>query len=223
MRGATGRGRLSRTLLLLALLFFCAVVTVRAAPLLPERFQVEFSELLKQEQQITRNSGRWYYDYHANLARNDHDEGHENNFCMGSQIVAPEYSKKACSLLFDSDGSMFVLYDTLNACCRLCHPGEGCTPLRRDWLLNATFIGMEVIDDLACEGWSEQGAVAQDYWYQTPEGLPCRYHETLSLPGVPAVDHNLTFIPSTYAETVVDVSVFAIPSICADDCPGQPF
>ena len=55
-----------------------------------------------------------------------------------------------CHLLFSPDTSMYVHYPNQKTCCKLCSPGIGCTPLRFDWIANATLAGTEQVKWKLC-------------------------------------------------------------------------
>ena len=64
-----------------------------------------------------------------------------------------------------------------------------------------------------------QGAVAQDYWMDTMDDIPCRYYESLPEEN-PFFFHNLTFYPETYTTDPIDEEIFDIPDYCYQDCPN---
>ena len=188
-------------------------------PVWPDTFSVEFNEILY-GLLITygENEGKWYYDYTNNRARFDHLNGQTDNFCQG-QGLSPRHPFDDCHLLFSPDTAMYVHYPNAQTCCRLCAAGIGCTPLKPDWLLNVTMEGTEQVEDRECKVYHVQGAVAQDYWMDTMDDIPCRYYESLPEEH-PIFFHNLTFYPETYTTDPIDEAIFDIPDYCYKDCPN---
>lgn len=199
----------------------CSVValTMATGPVWPKTFRVDFHEILY-GRLLTyyQCEGRWYYDVANNRARFDHYHGQLDNFCQG-QGLSKLKPRDDCHLLFSPDKAMYVHYPNQKTCCRLCAPGIGCTPLIPNWIVNASMEGVEKVEGKDCKIYHEEGAVAQDYWFETLDKKPCRYFE--KIPKVnPTFFHNLTFYPETYSLDDLDDSIFDVPEYCYKDCPN---
>ncbi|XP_066910701.1 uncharacterized protein [Clytia hemisphaerica] len=202
----------------LSILCCFVVIAVNGGPIWPKRFQVDFHEVLyKTSETIYQCKGRWYYDLTNQRVRFDHYQGQMDNFCQGQNLSVSDPTAD-CHLLFAPDTSMFVHYPNQKTCCRLCLPGIGCSPLRFDWIANATMQGTEEVEGKECKKYYEEGAVAHDYWFETIDKKPCRYFEQIPKQN-PFIFHNLTFFPDTYSEDVLDDSIFMVPEYCHRDCP----
>ncbi|XP_076468067.1 uncharacterized protein LOC143298922 [Babylonia areolata] len=185
-------------------------------PKWPNVFQVQFQEILNLGAiTLSKNNGTWYYDFDSLTARFDHSRGQKNNFCQG-QGLSPKDPKADCHLLFTKPGDLWVIYPGAQTCCRLCGTAQGCTILKPDWLNGSKLTETINIGGRPCAGWAKRGAVAAaDTWYVDQQGVPCRYHEVVDF-----INHNLTFVPSSYSPThPIPPSVFRVPSYCKDTCP----
>jgi hypothetical protein len=191
-------------------------------PLWPLTFQAEFQEVLYDGEGAvhSNNPGAWYYDFAHRRARFDHLKGQKNNFCAG-QGLSDSSPDEPCHLIFSPDTAMYVHYPTQRTCCQLCTAGIGCSPLLPDWIQDGRLVGREDIGGHSCTQYFKRGAVADDYWYETEAGMPCRYHEVLQF-GSSTTYHNLTFDQSTYSTSAIDDSIFEVPSYCGKMCP-HPF
>mmetsp|Transcript_2588 Transcript_2588/g.6416 ORF Transcript_2588/g.6416 Transcript_2588/m.6416 type:complete len:263 (+) Transcript_2588:3-791(+) len=191
-----------------------------SGPRWPLVFRADFSEVLYDADGAVENPGRWYYDFAHKRARFDHLKGQQNNFCAG-QGLSDDVPDEPCHLIFSPDTAMYVHYPTRRTCCQLCKAGIGCSPLLPDWIADGRLVGHETIGGHSCAQYFKRGAVADDYWFETAEGMPCRYYEVLQF-GPKTIYHNITFAPSTYSTDPIDNAVFDVPSYCNKMCP-HPF
>ena len=125
---------------------YAVALVVAAGPVWPETFRVDFHEILY-SRPMTYDyecEGRWYYDVTNNRARFDHYQGQLDNFCQG-QGLSDFKRTDDCHLLFSPDTAMYVHYPNQKTCCRLCAPGVRCTPLKPNWIENATMEGIEKV------------------------------------------------------------------------------
>mmetsp|Transcript_2156 Transcript_2156/g.3028 ORF Transcript_2156/g.3028 Transcript_2156/m.3028 type:complete len:244 (+) Transcript_2156:300-1031(+) len=189
-------------------------------PIWPETFTVNFHEILvSQNRTLSENKGVWYYDFKHLSARHDHLEGQKNNFCQG-QHLSTDNPSDDCNLIFAPSGGMYVHYPNAKECCKLCEDGIGCSVLKPTWISNGDYLGTEDVIGNTCHVYHETGAVAEDYWLQTQDDIPCRYYESLGFPGRPTVHHNLTFDRDSYSNQVIDSIVFSVPLYCNQNCPN---
>ena len=147
------------------------------------------------------------------MKRYDHFEGQVDNFCF-MNVQKPIY----CQLLFDPSGVLFVNYPSIDYCCTLCKVGEFCTVLKPTWLQDGTYNGTKTFNDgRKCNVWTEQGSVAEDYWAQDEDNIPCAYFENVYDSGY-HFWHQLDFNASTYVVGEPDESIFKVPSNCHQIC-----
>ncbi|XP_019647486.1 PREDICTED: uncharacterized protein LOC109487834 [Branchiostoma belcheri] len=165
---------------------------------------------------LARNAGAWHYDFANKRMRYDHLQGQFDNFCHGRGLDLKD-SRGDCHLLFNAT-DMFVHYPGEQKCCRACGVAEGCTVLKPNWLAGGTYLGTETINGTVCHGWETDGAAATDRWYQTEDGTPCRYAETIKF--WPHSTHNITFHMSSYSRDPIPNSVFHVPAYCNVRCPS---
>jgi len=200
-------------------------------PLWPDVFSVSFEEQLNgtSPPHSTRNTGRWYYDYAHRRSRFDHDKGHRNDFCVLSSLKGAEST--SCRLYFTEDEQMWVALPDKELCCSLCKPNphgfpETCSTLLPNWLQNSSFMGRVNIEGNDCEWFSKPGAVANDNWYATADGIPCEYREHYRKPGSNIdniTDHRIMFNRDTYSTEPIPHAIFALPEYCNANCtfPSQ--
>jgi hypothetical protein len=202
---------------------------------LPLEFVAIFNELFVIDGKEYPSTGMWTYAFDLGLWRTDHLKPQMNNFCA----CADNTTDADCSLIFNPDG-MYATF-TLNpwACCRVCGPEDGCSPLIPSWIsANSAraFVGTEVIHKRTCEAWCVPGvdAVADCWLFEPqPDGsqTPCRYSETFSFDALTAstlpaghlhdgtaVVHNLTFVD--YKVRKQPAAAFHVPKDCRNvTCP----
>ena len=79
-----------------------------------------------------------------------------------------------CNLIFAPGMEMYVHYPEQGKCCQRCAAGIGCSPLLPGWIADGRLVGRETIGGAACNVYLKHGAVAEDFWLQTDDGVPCR-------------------------------------------------
>ena len=123
----------------------------------PLQFNATFVENFPAFAPGASNTGRWIYDWPGRRSIFMHGDGQHNNFCA----CADKATTAACHLHFMSDGTMWARFPATGRCCKVCDAGAGCSTMRPDWLLDATFLGDEEHDGRMCETWAKPGAVAE--------------------------------------------------------------
>ena len=203
---------------LIFLVFFSESNAKESPPVWPKAWSVSAKETwfaFKNETKIPIgvNRAHWYYDYTHSRMRYDHGVGNFDNFCLMNN-----HEPSACQLLFDTTGALFVNYPTKNFCCQLCTVDAYCSVLKPDWLKEAKFNGtMESADNRTCEVWTEQGSVAQDYWAQDKNKVPCAYFEDLHDGGMHFY-HELQFEADSYVLGEPNEEIFIVKDECHTKC-----
>ena len=189
-------------------------------PVWPTTFTVDFHETLDWFFGRTMdNDGRWYYDFANNRARFDHFEPQNDVFCTDQGLSANK-PDDTCHLIFSPTGEMFLHYPNQKECCRYCKKGDGCTPLKPNWIEDGSYEGNEIIQGRDCLVYSKKGAEAQDYWMETEDGSPCRYYEVFTFLLTLNAYHNMTFDYRSYSLEPIADEIFDVPKYCEQDCPN---
>ena len=197
------------------LAYLCSAFSTRRPPTWPLQFNATFVENFPAFAPGASNTGRWIYDWPGRRSIFMHGDGQHNNFCA----CADKATTAACHLHFMSDGTMWARFPATGRCCKVCDAGAGCSTIRPDWLLDATYLGDEEHDGRMCETWAKPGAVALDVWSQgKDDGRACQYRERFNFTGKP-IWHYLNF--SSWVAGAIDETAFALPSACKDACPAQ--
>ena len=188
-------------------------------PILPNTYSQDFHRIMYGPKQIYNdNDGKVWYDYTNQRARYDYIEPQHERLCQ-DQDLSPDNPEDTCHIIFAESGAMYAHYPNQESCCRYCEPGLFCTVLRPDWMINATFVGTEVVEESECNVYSIAG-FQTNYWAQTEDGVPCRYWISLPNDDFPIVHDNKTYNQGSFSLDPIPDSVFEIPEYCDRPCPN---
>ena len=163
-----------------------------------------------------------------------HGKGQYNNWCECAGVSGNE-SQSACEVMSiqtpHPGGAAYILFRSINKCCRLSDWEHGFGPIRPDWLTrpaNATrFLGQHMQGNRTCFRWSNPNhgnpLMVADDWSQDANGVPCSYTDMFSWWAKDLREaHNLTFDASSYSTTAEHDGVFSIPAgmDCSRTCPN---
>jgi hypothetical protein len=153
---------------------------------------------------------------------------------IDANVSSPLYfaTQSSCSLIFGAQEKAMVAYlPAIDVCCTVCSFGEGCAPLRPDWLSSSPqryYAGAYQLDGDWCYEYCTPGSeAASDCWAFRNDAVatPCAYREAFEFPapGPGAITHNLTMIRGSFVTARPPPSTFALPAgreqQCAQPCP----
>eukprot|EP01012_Entosiphon_sulcatum_P046057 TRINITY_DN6169_c0_g1_i1.p1 TRINITY_DN6169_c0_g1~~TRINITY_DN6169_c0_g1_i1.p1 ORF type:complete len:205 (-),score=40.25 TRINITY_DN6169_c0_g1_i1:27-641(-) len=104
----------------------------------------------------------------------------------------------------------YILWPDTNKCCICCSREQGCGPLNRHWVQNATFLGTAEVNGQSCNSWSIKG-FQMNYLLESVESP-----EKVCLLSNAGID-NMTFSLSSWSPTV-DPKYFSVPTNCTERC-----
>ena len=203
-------------------------------PVWPERFHVQFEEYTEQFTTHRTERGSFHLDYVNERMRWEHGKGQYNNWCECAGLPANE-SAIACDVLsvrskWDAEGAAYIMFQSLNFCCRLAGWDKGFGPIRPDWLtrpVNATFMGSQLERNRTCYRWANMNhgnpLMQADEWSEDAMGVPCSYKDRFAWWSRGFEAHNLTFDATTYSTDAEPDGVFDIPPSmdCSKKCPNR--
>lgn len=179
-------------------------------PQLPKSFQIAFDETYIDKNKTKFHvNGQVYYDSVNNRERVDRVNGRYNLFCGG---VMPN-TTTSCTQLTIND-KRYLIYAQKKSCCFCCDSTHGCGILRRDWLDNATFLGVDKLIDTNYNKWSKDGSFGYNHYWSTISDSPIP--RKLDENG----DHITDYLTNTFVNKTFDDSYFTLPSYCSGACPS---
>lgn len=177
-------------------------------PRWPDAFEVEFDEETYFTFWTQKTSGRYFYDALNNRTRVDRENGIGDRYC-GS---AYPFHNTPCTHLV-RDNMRLLVFPEHQYCCKCCSSPEGCGIVSPDWLVNATYLGRDIIYGITCDKWNKPGLQNNYYWQaldHTPRRITMEYTE------------QMTFRHDTFKTTKPDAGLFDYPSDmdCSVSCYG---
>lgn len=191
--------KLSLAILLLGVTYVLSQTP--AAPLWADQWQANFTEQMTDGILGKGNTtGMYYYDYTNKTYRMDRENGKLDRYCGSVKI-----GKNTPCTHFVVNDMRYLYYPELAYCCACCTSADGCGIIAPTWLQNATYVGNATIDGVAAVEWSIKG-LQENYYYETTDNVP------YAINMVP--NDYIQYIPSTYQNSVPDLSVFNLPEAC---------
>lgn len=187
------------------------VVESAQAPLLPVSFRVAFEETTFDQDGFKHQiGGQLYYDSINNRERVDRANGRYDMFCSS---IIPGASTPCTQIV--TQNKRYIIFPQKNTCCFCCDAEHGCGILKRDWALDAQFLGVERILDTNYNKWSKDGSFGYNHYWTTIEDSP--KPKRLDEAGV----HITDYLEYTFEEKTFDSSYFSLPNYCKDQvCPS---
>lgn len=185
----------------------CLAVSLQAPnpPTMPTPFQIAFDEANLNNGSTVRVNGQWYYDVANNRQRVDRTNGRYSSFC-GS--VLPNTTTPCTHLTVDN--KRWIIFSQKKQCCLCCDAAHGCGVLKKDWLADAEYLGVEKILDTNYNKWNATGRI---FWVTDDDRvIPRRLDEGQS--------HVTDYLVHTFTTKALSDSVFEVPSYCTDECPA---
>jgi len=179
------------------------------APVWPPYFTADFTEEFYIGFFTLTSKGKYVYDAERQRSRIDRENGVGDRYC-GS---AYPFRNTPCTHLV-RDGMRYLMFPEYKYCCKCCSDANGCGPIKRDWLSNATYIGQDVIYGIQSNKWNKAGLQNNYYWH-TLDDKPLRIYMEFT--------NQMTFDTSSYDKsTPVDDALFDFPSDmdCSVGCYG---
>lgn len=200
-------------------------------PVLASQFHVSFSETTKESPLSGKktNFGSFHLDAENHRMAWVHGKGHGDVWCQCAGLQTNE----ECHLISSPSsgegggGATYVVFKSLNKCCKLGNYAQGFGPLRPDWLQvsNATKFATVKVGGKTCTTWSggppgDSFNMISDLWSVDEEGLPCQYQDQFKWWSKLFLGsyHVIVFNSSSYAEAPEEDDVFSIPANCEDHC-----
>ena len=110
-------------------------------------------------------------------------------------------------------GKRYLVFPQLRRGCFCCDASLGCGILRRDWLNEAKYEGVEILSGQPFDKWSKPDGPDLDWYYATTDALqiPRRLNE--------ANAHIVEYLMNTFTTSPIAENVFAVPDYVSGDCP----
>lgn len=196
-------------MLKLAVLCLCIYVlsSQKAPPVWPEHFSQRFVEEFFVNGSRHTTTGEHWYDASKNRSKLLRRNGANDLLCSSVQPGGVE-----CVNLVVG-GKRYLVFPQLRKGCFCCDASHGCGILRRDWLNEAKYEGVEVLSGEAFDKWSKPDGPDLDYYYASTDSLqiPRRLNE--------ADTHIVEYMMNTYTTSPIADSVFVVPDYVTGDCP----
>lgn len=110
-----------------------------------------------------------------------------------------------------------MVFPESNFCCKSCNATQGCGAVKPNWLDGAEYLGQQIIDGEACDGWVQQGNDRNFMWFVAGTNTPVSFYE-----GTPTLEQGINLWNfTTYHAVQPPSSVFVPPAYCAGapSCP----
>merc|ERR1711862_870102 len=132
-----------------------------------------------------KNSGSVHYDFDNLRQVWSHGKGQDDNWCQCSGFDTDEPCDiLATKELDEPEGASYLVYKTLNKCCKLGKYEKGFGPLRPDWLtkVNPTFVQEKTVGSRNCYEWASGAAgdwfmMKSGNWAVDKDGISCTYQD----------------------------------------------